>query len=168
MTFHANITDDLMISRVENAPFFVDDLFASKFADKTPDYGHHIICFYRKNWRHFVPLCYTNFLPYGEVILVGGAMTDGAVFRMMPAETRNLIKSSGGVYYQLLKFAFEALQDECEAFFGYAGDKRAYEIDIRAGFEPTPHQYLIANFHKPVSDQRKNELIEKIHAIGPF
>lgn len=168
MNDHAYITEDLMISRVENAPFFVDELFRTKFSDRTPEYGHGVICFYRKDWQHFIPLCYTNFLPYDEVILVGGAMTDGAVFRLMPRETREVIKQAGGVYFQVLKFAFESMKDECEAFFGHAGDRRAYEVDIRAGFEPTPYPFLIANFHKPTSDQRKTELIEKIHAIGPF
>ena len=52
--------------------------------------------------------------------------------------------------------------------FGYAGDERAYEVDLKAGFRPTGHQHLIAHFHKPVTDERRRHLIEKIHAIGPF
>ena len=95
-------------------------------------------------------------------------MTDGSAFRVMPRETREIIKQHGGMYYQVLKFAFESYKDECEAFFGHAGDRSAYEVDIRAGFEPTQYQYLIANFHKPVSEERKQALIEKIHAIGTF
>lgn len=95
-------------------------------------------------------------------------MTDGSVFRLMPKETRGVIKQLGGIYYQVLLFAFEYFKDDCEAFFGHAGDKRAYEIDLKAGFTQTPYQYLIANFHKPISKERRIELIEKIHAIGPF
>lgn len=166
-TFTA-LSDDLVITPIFNAPFYFDGLFRQKFGDPAPDYGHAIGCFYRKNWHQFIPLSYTNFLPHEGVILVGGAMTDGSVFRQMPPETRNVIKSAGGIYYQVLLFAFEYLKEECEAFFGHAGDKRAYEIDIRAGFKPTPYEYLIVNFHKPISDERKKHLIEKIHSIGPF
>ena len=164
----ARIADDLLIMPVSDTPFFVDDLFQTKFEHTAPDHGHGVVCFYRKDWKHFAPLCFANFLPYDEVILVGGAMTDGAVFRMMPEETRQRIAQAGGIYFRVLKFAFEYFKDDCEAFFGHAGDKRAYEVDIQAGFEPTPHEHLIVNFHKPVSEARKVELIEKIHALGPF
>ncbi|NIP17627.1 MAG: hypothetical protein GWM87_05370 [Xanthomonadales bacterium] len=168
MNHFATLTNDLMISRVEHAPFFTDGLFKLKFGENTPDYGYGVVCFYRKDWRHFVPLCYLNFLPYDEVLLVGGAMTDGAVFRMMPEKTKSTIKKLGGIYFQSLKFSFDSFKDDCEAFFGYTGDERAYEAGIRAGFEPTGHEYLIANFHKPITAERKSFLIEKIHAIGPF
>jgi hypothetical protein len=168
MTDIASISSDLLITPVRNAPFFIDDLFRRKFADPAPEYGHGVICFYRKAWNHFVPLCFTNFLPYDEVILVGGAMTDGAVFDLMPPETREIIRQSGGVYFHVLKFAFDFYQNDCEAFFGHAGDQRAYEVDIHAGFEPTPYRHLIVNFHKPISSERKQYLIEKIHALGPF
>jgi hypothetical protein len=67
-----------------------------------------------------------------------------------------------------LRFAFDHFKDECEAYFGHAGDKRAYEVDIRAGFEPTPHKHLIVHFHKPISRQRKEYLIDEINKIGPF
>lgn len=166
-TFTA-LADNLLITPVENGPFFIDELFRKKFADPAPDYGHAVICFYRKNWQQFIPLSFTNFLPYEGVILVGGAMTDGAVFRQMPEETRNVIRDLGGIYYQVLLFAFEFFKDDCEAFFGHAGDKRAYEVDIRAGFTQTPYEHLIVNFHKPISDERKHYLVEKIHSIGPF
>ena len=164
----AHITDDILITPIGNSPFFIDALFRAKFSHPAPEHGHGLVCFYRKDWKHFVPLCYTNFLPYDEVILVGGAMTDGSVFRMMPPETRDAIRHKGGAYFCLLKFAFEYFKDDCEAFFGHAGDRRAYEVDIKAGFEPTPYEHLIVNFHKPTSAERRHELIEKIHAIGPF
>jgi len=99
---------------------------------------------------------------------VGGAMTDGNTYRQMPADLAVQIGQSGGIYLHLLRFAFDYYTDQCEAYFGYAGDQRAYDVDIQAGFEPTSYQHLIVNFHKPISDDRKQFLIEKIHGIGPF
>jgi hypothetical protein len=168
MTGYSMLADDLLITPVGNAPFFIDNLFRAKFADPAPDYGNGVICFYRKDWQHFIPLCFTSFIQYEEVILVGGAMTDGSVFGLMQPSTREAINQQGGVYYQVLKFAFEHFKDDCSAFFGHAGDKRAYEVDIQAGFEATPYEHLIVNFHKPISVEEKQSLIEKIHAIGPF
>ena len=99
---------------------------------------------------------------------MGGAMTDGRAFGHMDGDLAERIKASGGIYYHLLKFAFDKYKDQCEAFFGHAGDRRAYEVDMQAGFEPTRHQYLIAHFHKPLSTERKDYLIKKINDIGPF
>lgn len=160
--------ENLLITTVNNGPFFIGDLFQRKFADAAPDYGNPVICFYRKAWDHYIPVCYTSFLPYDEVILVGGAMTDGKAFEQMCGDLGENIKQSGGIYYHVLKFAFDQFKDQCEAYFGHAGDQRAYEVDIQAGFEATKYQYLIANFHKPITTARKNFLIEKIHGIGPF
>jgi len=95
-------------------------------------------------------------------------MTDGNAFGFMSDDLASRIRTSGGIYYHVLKFAFDHFKDNCEAYFGHAGDQRAYEVDINAGFEPTGHQHLIAHFHKPLSLERKAVLIEKIHRIGPF
>jgi hypothetical protein len=160
--------ENTLITTVNDGPFFIGELFQRKFGHPAPDHGFSVICFYRNSWDHFIPVCYTNFLPHDEVILVGGAMTDGRAFGHMGRELAKNIKDSGGIYYHLLKFAFNEYKDRCEAFFGYAGDRRAYEVDMLAGFEPTNYQHLIVHFHKPLPTERKTHLIEKIHAIGPF
>ena len=164
----SNPFEDVLITTVDDGPFFIDELFQKKFAHPAPDHGISVICFYRNNWDHFLPVCYTNFLPYEEVILVGGAMTDGRAFGHMAGDLPEKIKASGGIYYHLLKFAFDKFRHQCEAYFGHAGDQRAYDVDIQAGFESTKHQHLIAHFHKPLTTERRIYLIEKIHGIGPF
>jgi len=160
--------ENILIAPVIDGPFFIDDLFERKFAHKAPEFGHSVICFYRDSNKHFIPVCYTNFSQHDEVILVGGGMTDGKAFSHMTGDLPERIMKSGGIFYHVLKFGFDYFKDHCEAYFGYAGDQRAYEVDIRAGFEPTKHQYLIGNFHKPITDKRKDFLIEEIHSIGPF
>jgi len=160
--------EDILITTVDDGPFFIDELFRRKFAHPAPEFGHAVIAFYRRSRQHFIPLCYVNFLPYDEVILVGGGMTDGRAFEQMGDGLPDRIRASGGMLYHVLRFGFDRFKDECEAYFGHAGDARAYEVDLKAGFEPTGHQYLIAHFHKPVTAQRKAQLIGKIHAIGPF
>ncbi len=160
--------ENILITTVNDGPFFIDELFQRKFAHPAPDFGHPVICFYRKNSANYIPVCYTSFLQHDEVILVGGAMTDGKAFTQMTGDLAEIIRASGGIYYHVLKFAFDHFKDQCEAFFGHAGDQRAYQVDMNAGFEPTRYQYLIGHFHKPVTLERKNYLIEKINAIGPF
>jgi hypothetical protein len=160
--------EKILITTVNNGPFFIGELFQRKFAHPAPDHGFSVICFYRKDWDHFIPVGYINFLPHEEVILVGGGMTDGRAFGHMRGDLAEKIRGAGGVLYHLLKFGFEEYKDQCDAFFGHAGDRRAYEVDMLAGFEPTKYQHLIAHFHKPLTAERKAFLIDKIHAIGPF
>ena len=164
----SNPFEKILITTVDDGPFFIDELFQRKFAHPAPDHGIAVICFYRNNWDHFLPVGYLNFLPYEEVILVGGGMTDGRAFGYMKGDLPEKIRASGGTLYHLLKFGFDKFKNQCEAYFGHAGDQRAYEVDMQAGFEPTTHQHLIAHFHKPLTTQRKDFLIEKIHSIGPF
>jgi hypothetical protein len=158
----------IVICEVSDGPFFINDLFQRKFGSAAPGYGRSVIAFYRDADGVIWPLCYTNFLKHDEVILVGGAMTDGNVFRRMPSGLAEEIRTAGGIYLHLLKYAFDRMKDDCVAFFGHAGDPRAYEVDLQAGFEPTSHRHLIAYFHKPLPTDIRRKLIEKIHAIGPF
>jgi hypothetical protein len=160
--------ENVFFSVVTSAPNFVDALFRRKFGEGAPDYGHAIVGFYRHDWQRFTPIAYSNFLPHESVILVGGSMTDGEAFKRMPEATAAAIAESGGMYYHLLRFGFDHFADDCEAFFGRAGDPRAWDVGIRAGFEPTQYAHLRALFHRPINEERKIELIEQIHALGPF
>lgn len=160
--------ENLLITTIDDGPFFINELFQRKFAHPAPDHGISVICFYRKNWDHFLPVCYANLLPYEEVILVGGVMTDGRAFRHITGELSEKINVSGGIYQHLIRYAFERFKDRCEAFFGLVEDKRSMVVNLEAGFELTKYQHLIAHFHKPLTIERKTYLIEKIHGIGPF
>lgn len=168
MTSLSNPFGNVFMSVVSNGPFFVGELFRQKFGSPAPDYGHHLVAFYKKSPLHFVPFCYFNFLPHDEIMLCGGAMTNGAAFAEMPGELSAEIRESGGIYYHVIRFGFDYFAGDCEAFFGYAGDPRAMEVDLAAGFEPTQHQYLIVHWHKPLDEERKAFLVEKAHRLGPF
>jgi hypothetical protein len=155
-------------SQVSNGIFFAGEMFKRAFRDDLPSWGHHLVCFYQVSPEQFIPLTYVNFTQYEDVILVGGAVTNGRAFQHVDAETSQALRQSGGSYYTLLKFGFAQFGNSCDGFFGHAGDRRAYEVDIMAGFEPTEHQYLIVHFHKTLTDSRKAELIGKVHTLGPF
>jgi len=160
--------EELLITTVDDGAFFIGDLFQRKYAHAAPGIGNHVVCFYRKDYHHFIPLAYLNFLPHDEVMLVGGGMTDGKTFACMSGDLGDRIRASGGMLYHMLRFGFDHFKGQCEAYFGHAGDKRAYEVDMRAGFEPTKYQYLIGHYHKPVTAERKSYLIDMVNDLGPF
>jgi hypothetical protein len=156
------------ISECSAGPEVINDMFVRKFGSTAPEHGHHIIAWYRNDWRSFVPVSYVNFLPWSSVILVGGACTDGGAFKQMSPEHPDQIRAAGGAYFYLLRFAFHRFADQCEAYFGHVGDARAEEVDLKAGFNHTGHKHLVACFHKPTSDERNAELTEEIHKLGAF
>lgn len=159
---------EFLCTQVESGAFFADEMFRRAFDHDLPDWGHHLVLFYRKSPTHFIPLTYLNFAPHENVILVGGGVTNGRAFEHVePTHARKLREMGGGLYL-MLRYGFEKFADECDAYFGHAGDARALEVDLQAGFERTRHAYLLANFHKPLPEAYKEELIEKVNALGAF
>ena len=158
----------LAISELDDASPFFGALFRRKFGDPIPAEKHHFGVFYRSEDSDFVPLSYLHFMPFGELLLVGGLCTDGRTFERMSESQREEIRAAGGVMVHALRYVFVRLADACDAYFGYCGDPRAYEVDMQAGFVPTQHDKLIARWHKPIDPARREALIAKAHAIGPF
>jgi hypothetical protein len=168
LVFPEPLNSFLAITELDDARPFFGELFRRKFGDPMPTYRHHFGVFLDMGDGSFVPLSYLHFMPFGDIILVGGLCTDGRTFARMNPEQRSQIDASGGVMVHALRYAFVHLADACDAFFGYCGDPRAYAVDMQAGFEPTEHDKLIARWHKPLDPVRRRSLIAKAHAIGPF
>jgi len=159
---------EIQCTEVDPGSFFAGEFFARAFNDQLPNWGHHLICVYRKSQEHFVPLTYVNFAQKENVILVGGAVTNRRAFEYVEPVHAKQLRENGGAYFQLLKFGFKKFADRCDGYFGYTGDQRALEVDLAAGFEHTQHKHLIVNFHKPLSEAYKEDLIQRIFNIGPF
>lgn len=160
--------EDVLITPVNNAPFFVDGMFRKAYNHASPDFGLPLVCFYRKSWDHFVPLAFTLFWPHEEVMLNGGSVTNGSGFQHVPEHISRSIRESEGLFFHILRYGFDCFKDDCEAFFATCGDPRAWEVSMKAGFSPTQYKHLIANFHKPITDQRKQFLTDKVHQLGSF
>lgn len=162
------LQDFVTITEVDNGPFFASELFRRKFGGDPPAAAHHVLAFYRHAPQDLRVLGYAHFMPFGDIILVGGVCTNGAVFDLMSPSQRETITASGGVYFNVLKVAFARFADECEAYFGYCGDARAEVVNLQAGFRKTEHPHLLVNFHKPQHATMQRALIAKAVAIGPF
>ncbi|HET9031999.1 MAG TPA: hypothetical protein VFN25_03740 [Dokdonella sp.] len=162
------LDDFIVVTEVAEGPAFAESVFQRKFKLSVPDFPHHIVTFYRQTWNCFVPMSYLHVRPWGDFHLVGGGCTDGRVFEMMTGAQREEVNQAGGLLLGALRYSFARFADRCEAYFGYCGDPRAYEIDMQAGFVPTQHERLIARWHKPLTPERKLELIAEAHKLIPF
>ena len=167
-TIPAALREYFTITEIDHADLLAAGLFQRKFGSPPPLAGHHLVALHRADDGVLRVAGYSHAGEFGDVCLIGGACTDGPVMRCLPAAQAAAIRAAGGVWYLLIKYMFARYADRCEAFFGYCGDARAYEVDLRAGFEPTPHEHLIARWHKPLTASRRDELTAVAHAIGPF
>ena len=160
--------DGFLVSEVEDGAFFAGHTFARKFGSAPPAMPHHVCAFWRQAPGQLRMLSYAHFMPFGDIVLVGGACTDGEALRAMPAATRDAVMAGGGAFAHVLRHGFARFANECEAFFGYCGDARAEEVDLANGFSKTEHTHLLVNFHKPLHEVMQRALIAKAAAIGPF
>ena len=168
MTAPSAISDLLRFEELASGDQRVDALFRAKFACAPPQVPHHLGVLIDGLGHEARLASYVHFRRHGAVILVGGACTDGQVIRQMPAAAQRRIVTAGGIYLAALRHWFAQFDNGCEAFFGYCGDRRAYEVDIAAGFRDTGRQYLIVKFNPALGDPDQARLIDQVAAIGPF
>ena len=168
MNSHQNPYHDILITPVQDGPFFVESMFQRAYAHSAPDFGVPLVGFYRKAWDHYIPLCFTLFWPHENVMLNGGSVTNGAALKSLPMELSESIRNSEGLFFHILRFGFEQFAGDCDAFFATCGDARAWEVSMKAGFQPTKDEHLIARFHTPISDAEQAALTDRIHALGSF
>ena len=71
------LPDWLRITEVDDGRFFAAPLFRRKFGGEPPESGHHLVAFYQPAPLTTQTLCYAHFMPFGDILLVGGVCTDG-------------------------------------------------------------------------------------------
>lgn len=153
---------------VSAARFFINELFQRKFQSDAPTFGHHWVSFYKSEEGDCWPANYIHASIYGPLVLIGGAMTDGAVLERMKPAHRDAIVDAGGGYYTALRHVFKAMADQCEGFVALIGDPRSMEVSCAAGFEPSGQDKLVIFCPRPVTPERREELIQAALAAAPF
>ncbi len=130
------------------------------------------------NWRQYVALYrwpddtretvgFCNWIRFGDVYLEGGMCVRKSFYRRMPKEHFRECSARGGVAQMMMEAAAKEL-DDCQAWFGFCGDKKALAADLRAGYELTDKQHLIVKWFRTPPPIERQALIDRIAAIGPF
>jgi hypothetical protein len=158
----------IVVAEVERGDRFVGGLFMRKFAQEPPEFGHHLIGFYRRSDGSYVPTAYLHLWTQETIGLIGGGCTDGHVIRAMSEPERRLVNESGGLLLQMLGFCFAKFEAQLEAYFGHCGDARAKQVDLRAGFVETRLPNLLVRPNRPLDPKRHEELLRQAEAIGAF
>ncbi len=172
--------EDSVLALYEVSPthvFFEDvrALFSRSFRSEPPDFPRHFVariefgadkstggqsrCLgYTLGYVHHsaMPRCY----------LGGGMCIDTRAYRALEVSIRTALQNLGGIAHWMLDRSCRFLDDK-EAVFGYVGDKRALDVDLRSGFTQTHYPRLIVRWLR-TKPSDADALIVEVNAIGPF
>lgn len=167
-TLPAGLQGWITVAEVEDGAFYADHLFQRKYGGDTPTYGRHIVALYRSDDSSIHTLSYLHFWQQDRIGLIGGGCTDGNVMRLMPEAQSQAINRAGGMLRQTLLYAFSNMHEGIDAFFGHAGDTRAREVDLAAGFTPVDDGHLLINPVGDISSETREKRIEQAKQLGEF
>jgi len=158
----------ILITEVDRGDRLGDAIFRRKFGQPVPDFGHHILALYRQDELNWIPVTYVKYWEHGEVMLSGGACTDGRVLRAMSVEEQAAVRESGGILVSAMRYAEQRFSADKPGTFGYCGDARAWEVFDQVGYERLDHPHLIVRWHNRPGSERIADLIAEISKLGAF
>ncbi len=162
------IDDFIIVTEVDRGPAFAGPIFQRKYGEELPDFGHHVIAFYKRDDGAFIPASYVHFTDCGNIVLAGGACTDGNVLRAMSSEQQQLVAEYGALMLATLRYGFERWGPRCDAVFTCCGDARALETTPKVGFIETGVPHLLVRWSAVQSAARRAELTAKARSFMPF
>ncbi len=165
---HDAIDDFILVTEVDRGPAFAGALFERKYKAVLPDFGHHVVAFWKRGDGAFVPASYVHFTDCGDIHLAGGACTDGDVLRAMPEAQRAAVEAYGALMLATLRYGFERWGPGRDAIFTCCGDARALQTTPKLGFEETGVDYLLVRWMRELPARRRAELVAKAKSFMPF
>jgi hypothetical protein len=156
-----SFVDSFHVVGMRNAKFFAEDLFRESFASEFPvppeasnpsistpraDW-HQYVAFYKWSEANIEPVGFCNWIQHGDVYLEGGMCLRRNFYRRFPAPHWGECKRRGGVAQIMMETAAQKL-DDCVAWFGRCGDKRAQLVLTRFGYQPTDRRYVIVKWFR--------------------
>lgn len=147
-------TGEIAIIRVDNAAYFIGDLFRQSFGDLPPKEPIHYVAFSHVGPVTFEAIGYYHIYHHGEYALMGGLCVD--------PRYRNR-----GLGERLVRIAFEDA-GEAKAFFAYAGNPISINILRRVGYVDTRQKYMMVKWLKPLVQEEQERIVAEVAAIGSF
>jgi hypothetical protein len=140
-------------------------LFRKSFGDALPSFPRHFVL--QAPDAVTDALGYVHFTAFGNAYLGGGLCVDAVAFRRLDALLRAAIRHHGGLGEILMRRALGRLSG-ASAVFGFVGDRRSLDLNLRIGFEQADCQHIIVRWLRPLPEAERRALLEKVVSYGPF
>lgn len=174
-------SESFAVAGFANASFFASQLFWDCFRlpfpvprdncglpiPTPPEAWRQYVAFYRWPDNTLEAVGFCNWIRWGEVYLEGGMCVHRTIYRRMPKDHWSECRSRGGIAQLTMEAAARELND-CDAWFGFCGDKKAWIVDARFGYVATDKEMLIVKWFRELAPERRRELVEQVAQIGPF
>ena len=125
------------------------------------------VAIYRWPDGHEECVGFANWIKFRNVYLGGALCVKKDFYRRLPRDHYRQCLRAGGIAQILMEYGDRTLTD-CDGWFGYCGDTKAFRVDSRVGFVATRYPYVIVKWVKPLADAEKNALIDEVATVGPF
>jgi peptidoglycan/xylan/chitin deacetylase (PgdA/CDA1 family) len=163
--------DCLRTWEVNDARHLAGELFQRSFHHAAPEYPRHFVLVYSpppgaKDTQPRV-VAYVHQTPFEDVYLGGGMCVDERAYRQLPRWLFQEVRGEGGLATIVTRDSI-AMLGESPAAFGYVGEPRARQADLRTGYVDTDRPHLMAMWRKPISEAEKQRLVARVDALGPF
>jgi hypothetical protein len=156
----------LSLIEVSDAHAIAGNLFRQAFRAEVPRQPRHFVLV-RPVDEAVVPIGYVHYTRKEDAYLAGGLVVSALEFRRFDSATASLVRQEGGLAEWIMRTTCGWLND-VDAIFAYMGDKKSIKVNLRVGFSATEHRHLHVLWKKPLSEARRDDLIRRIAAIGPF
>ena len=132
-----------------------------------PQDWHQFVAVY--TWADGTEECvgFCNWVRYKDVYLEGGLAVRKSFYRRLPKAHFSECSARGGIAQIVMETAATHLTD-CDAWFGYCGDAKAMQVDLRVGYVRTAHPYLIVKWMRTLPALQMQAWIDDVTRIGPF
>jgi len=132
-----------------------------------PQDWHQFVAVY--TWADGTEECvgFCNWVRYKDVYLEGGLAVRKSFYRRLPKAHFSECSARGGIAQIVMETAATHLTD-CDAWFGYCGDAKAMQVDLRVGYVRTAHPYLIVKWMRTLPAPQMQAWIDDVTRIGPF
>jgi hypothetical protein len=171
----------LRVFQTANAEYFAADLFWESFRvpfpiprdecglsiPTPPHLWHQYVALYKGPSNCIRTVGFCNWIRYGDMYLEGGMCVDRHFYRTLSRQEWTDCRGAGGIAQIIMETAARELAD-APAWFGYCGDKQAYQVDLRAGYVQTSHKFLIVKWFRDLPTSEQERLTAKAAQIGPF
>jgi hypothetical protein len=163
--------DHLRTWEVHDAQAVAGDLFKRSFGHAVPTYPRHFVLVYSppsdEDGNTPKVVAYVHQRPFEDVYLGGGMCVDAVAYRRMPRWLFDQVKDEGGLATIVTRDSLSMLGDS-PAAFGHVGEPRARQADLRTGYVDTGVEHLMVYWRKPLGEDEKRRIIEKVAAVGAF
>lgn len=165
----SNIEQFVTVSELDEPGAEADALFQRAFRVPVARFPGHFLAHVRPEGESDLLLaCYVHATDCGDIVLLGGACTDGGALRRLSDSQQEQLRQVDGIYQHTMRVIQDRMRSRFQAMLACCGDARSEQVILEQGWKPTPHDQLFACWLQDATPSRRAQMIAKAKSFMPF